>query len=105
MVDLQETPAVPVTPEGGNPRLGYFIAGGLLIGIGWGLAVLANILIHRLAPASGWLIGTVRIFPTLGPYAWLTLGLGLGTGIVGVTLLAIGRATPKGPFLLPGADY
>lgn len=105
MVDLQETPAVPPTDSGGDERLGYLLAGGVLLVLGWGLGVLANLLLHAAAGTGGMTIGWVRITAHLGPYAWGVFGLGVVTGALGVGLLLVGRATPKGPFVLPGVDY
>ena len=105
MVDLQETPAVPPTDYGGDVRLGYFVAGGVLIALGWGLGVVANLLLHYWAGSSRMTVAGHGLTSTLGPYAWAVFGLGLFTGAMGVVLLAFGRASPKGPFVLPGYDY
>lgn len=105
MVDLQESPAVPPFDPKGDVRLGYFIAGGTLIALGWGVGVLANVLLHRWAPAGGFHILHAYFGPALGPYAWAVVGFGLFTGAVGVVLVALGRTAPKGPFVLPGYDY
>ena len=105
MVDLQETPAVPPFDPEGDVRLGYFAAGGLLIALGWGVGVVVNILLHLFAPSGGrrWL--NVYIGPTIGPYAWAVLGLGLFTGALGTVLVVLGRESPRGRFVLPGYDY
>jgi hypothetical protein len=105
VVDLQETPAVPPTDSGGDERTGYLIAGSLLIYLGWGLGVATNLLLHDLAGPSGHSLGWMWITSTLGPYAWAVFGLGLGTGALGVGILLVGRAAPRGPFVLPGVDY
>ncbi|MHB1434716.1 MAG: hypothetical protein ACYCPN_02050 [Thermoplasmata archaeon] len=105
MTDVQEEPAVPPMDPKGDPRAGYFIAGGLLIFLGWGMAVLVNLLAHRMAPARGLVVGWMRIFPTLGPYAWGALGLGVAAGALGVALVWLGTQTPKGPWVLPGVPY
>lgn len=105
MVDVHETPAVPPMDTGGDERAGYFIAGGLLILLGWGAGVIANLVVHYAAGSTGRTLGWVRITSTLGSYAWALLGLGLVTGAIGVVLLAIARATPKGRLVLPGYDY
>lgn len=105
MVDLQETPAVPPMDPGGDARLGYFLAGGILITLGWVFGVLVNLLLHHLA-ASGTVAVLGHTFgSTLGPYAWAVLGFGLVTGAFGVVLLALGRASPKANLVLPGYDY
>ena len=100
----EEMPAVPPFDPQGDVRLGYFAAGGTLIALGWGLGVALNLLIHRLAPAGGHRLLNVYVGPSLGPYAWATLGLGLFTGAFGVVLLILGRGSPRGPFVLPGVD-
>ncbi|MFZ1022988.1 MAG: hypothetical protein WAN87_02490 [Thermoplasmata archaeon] len=106
MVDVQELPATPPEDHGGDERIGLEVAGGLLIFLGWGLGFLANLLLHAFAPRSGWvLLGIVRIFPTLGPYAWAIFGLGLVTGAIGFVFLFLSRQTAKGPFVLPGFNY
>jgi hypothetical protein len=105
VVDLQESPAVPPTDEGGDERYGYLAAGGTLIFLGWGLGVLVNLLLHAMAGSNGMVVGWIRITSTLGPYAWAVFGLGIVTGAIGVGLLLVARATPKGLFVLPGADY
>ncbi len=106
VVDVQDAPATPPEDHGGDQRIGLIIAGGLLIFVGWGLGFLANLLLHAYAPSSGWvLFGTVRIFPTLGPYAWAVFGLGLVMGVIGIAFLFLSRSTAKGPFVLPGYDY
>lgn len=105
MVDLHETPAVPPFDPEGDLRLGYYAAGATLIALGWGVAVVVNVLLHRLAPAGGFRLLHAYFGPTLGPYAWAVAGLGLFSGALGVVLLALGRASPKGPFVLPGYDY
>jgi len=105
MVDVHETPATPPWDSGGDERVGYFIAGAILILVGWVGAVGANLAAHAMAGSGGLTLGTVHITSTLGPYAWAALGLGLFTGAVGVVLLAIGRGTAKGPLVLPGYDY
>ena len=105
MVDVHEEPAVPPTDEGGDARYGYFAAGGLLIALGWGLGVVANVLLHLLAPSGGHRVWHAYFAPGLGPYAWAVLGLGLFSGALGVVLLGLGRSAPKGPFVLPGYPY
>ena len=105
VVDLQETPAVPPMDSGGDERLGYFIAGGLLVALGWGLAVGANLLVHATAGSTGASVGWIRITSTLGPIAWAVLALGLVTGAVGAALIGLARRTHPGPFVLPGYGY
>ena len=86
-------------------RLGYFIAGGVLITLGWGVAVAANLLAHYLAGSGGMMVAGHEITSTLGPYAWATFAFGLFTGAFGIVLLALGRGSPKGRIVLPGYDY
>jgi hypothetical protein len=105
VVDLQETPATPPEDPGGDDRLGYLLAGGTLIALGWVLGVALNLLLHYDARSGPSVVWGIHFGPSLGPYAWAVFALGLVTGAMGVALLAVGRATPKGPFVLPGADY
>ncbi len=105
MVDLQETPATPPFDSKGDERIGYFVAGGTLLVLGWGLGVVVNLLLHweaRMGPFQVW---TVHFGPTLGAYAWAVFALGLASGAVGAAFLAIARSAPRGAFALPGADY
>lgn len=105
MVDVHETPAVPPFDPGGDERVGYFIAGSLLILLGWVGGVVANLVLHAAAGTGGMTVGWIRITSTLGPYAWAVFGFGLFAGTVGVVLLAFGRASSKAPVVLPGYDY
>jgi hypothetical protein len=102
VVDIQETPAVPPMDTGGDERVGYFMAGGLMVFLGWGLGVLVNYGLHMMAGPGGQTVAGIWFGPTLGTYAWAALGFGLVTGIVGIGLLFVGRATPKGRLVLPG---
>ncbi len=105
MVDVHETPAVPPFDPKGDERAGYFVAGGLLVVLGWGFGVLANVVLHYLAGSGGMSIRVARITSTLGPFAWATFAFGLFTGAFGVVLLLIGRESARGPTVLPGYDY
>ena len=105
VADLQEEPAVPPFDPQGDERAGYLSAGTLLIVLGWGFAVVVNLVLHALAPSGGhWIMG-VFLGRSFGDYAWAVLGLGLVTGALGATLIGIGRSSPKGRLVLPGYDY
>ena len=105
MVDVQETPAVPPFDPKGDVRYGYLTSGALLVALGWGAGVVLNIVLHLTAPSSGHRLWHLFLAPTLGPYALAVLGLGSVTGALGVVLLVLGRQSPRGPFVLPGAEY
>ena len=105
MVDLQESEAVPPFDPRGDERAGYFIAGGLLVVLGWGVAVVLNIVLHAAAPVGGHWILDLWFGRSWGAYAWGTVLFGAGTGTMGVVLLALGRAAPRGPVVLPGVEY
>jgi hypothetical protein len=105
MVDLQETPAVPPQDFGGDERTGYFLAGGLLIVLGWGLGLLVNLALHMAAPSGGVSVAGIWFGRSIGTYAMATAGFGLVTGLLGVGLVFVGRSTPKGHLVLPGVDY
>jgi hypothetical protein len=105
VVDVQETPAVPPTDYGGDERAGYFLASGVLVFLGWGLGVLVNLGLHYAAPTGGMTVAGIWFGHTMGMYAWSALGFGIVTGLVGVGLLFVARATPKGRLVLPGSDY
>lgn len=103
--DLSERPASPPEPVGGNPRAGLLAAGALLILLGFGLAVVLNLLLHMMAGTAGMTIGPSRITSTVGDVAWAVVGTGLLTGLFGVGLLLVARSLPRGPLALPGAAY
>ncbi len=105
MVDVQNTPAVPPTDYGGDERAGYLFAGGTMILLGWGVGVALNLVLHHMAPAGGLTVAGIWFGRTVGTYAWAAAAFGFVTGAVGVGLLAVGRATPKGRLVLPGSDY
>ncbi len=96
---------MPPMDPGGDERIGYNAGGIFLILLGWLVGVVANVLLHLTAPAGGTAVGPWRVYPTLGPYAWGVLGLGVAAGLIGVTMLWIARQSPKGKFVLPGASY
>jgi hypothetical protein len=105
VADLQESPAVEPEDEGGNARFGMQIAGAIGIFVGWGLGVFLNLLLHASARGGSRVVGWVRIYPTLGPYAWSVLLVGLFTGLFGVALLWASRESRSGPVVLPGTTY
>lgn len=105
VTDLDELPAVPPEDRGGDERIGYLAGGIFLIVVGWGLGVLANIVVHRMAPAAGETIGPWHIFPMLGVYALGLVGLGAVGGVVGVFMLWLAHRAPRGKFVLPGYSY
>jgi hypothetical protein len=103
--DLQESPPVPPTDEGGDARLGWLSAGVLFLVVGAGGLVGANLLLHRIAASGGSHFGPVWIGPSIGPYAWAVVVLGLLLSALGGVLLALGLRAPKGRFVLPGYPY
>lgn len=105
MDDLDERPAVPPQDTGGDERDGWFVAGGLLVVLGFGVLFALNVVLHRLAPTSGFALGPVRVFSAFGPFAWASVALGLVTGVLGLVLLGYARSAPRGAFVLPGQPY
>lgn len=85
--------------------MGFLVAGGALVFLGWVLGVIVNLLLHWQAGRGPFQVAGVHFGPTLGDYAWAVFALGLATGAVGAALLAVARATSRGAFALPGADY
>ena len=96
---------MPPTDTGADERAGYFLAGGTLIFLGWGLGALVNLGLHWFAPAAGFTVAGIWFGHAIGTYAWAAFGFGLMTGAVGIGLLFVGQATPKGRLVLPGVDY
>jgi hypothetical protein len=105
VANLEEMPATPPFDAGGDERIGYYVAGGTLIFLGWVLGVAVNLVLHWEAGMGPFQVWTVHFGPTMGPYAWAFFALGLATGAVGAALVAVARGIPRGPFVLPGADY
>jgi hypothetical protein len=105
MVDLQETPATPPMDPGGDERAGYQIAGSLLIALGWGVGVVVNVVLHRLAGTEGLALGPLRVTSSFGPFAWAILGFGLFAGAIGFLTLWVARSERKAPLVLPGFPY
>jgi len=106
VVDTQEVPAVPPFDPQGDERAGYFLAGGLLIAAGWGLALIVNVLLHATAPAGGvHALDGLRVGRGWGPQGLAVALFGAFTGAFGVVLVAFGFGAPKGPLVLPGAEY
>jgi len=105
MSDLSETPAVIEPPTGGDERAGLYVAGAILVALGWGAAVVLNLLLHAAAPAGGIPLGPITVYATWGSYAWATLAIGLLTGGVGAGILRVAGSAPAGPLVLPGYNY
>jgi hypothetical protein len=105
VTDLQEEPATPPEPTGGDERIGYQVAGGVLVFLGWGLGVVVNLFLHWYARNGAFTIWGVHFGGTMGEYAWGVFGFGVLAGALGIALLLLARQTPRGPFVLPGANY
>jgi hypothetical protein len=103
---LAESPPVPPIDTGGDERIGYWVAAGILLFFGWGIGVGLNLVLHFSAPMNGSLVfGPLRISRTFGMYAVATLGLGALAGALGVILTYWARRSPPGKFVLPGQPY
>lgn len=97
---------MPPFDPGGDERLGYFVAGGLLIAVGWGVAVGLNVALHALAGAAapiGWF--GLRVGRAWGSEGEAVAIFGALTGAFGAVLVVLGRGSPRGPAVLPGAEY
>lgn len=105
MTDLQETPATPPEEYQGDARAGYLAGGFLLLVLGWGVGVLANLLVHALASATGHAFGPFWIYPTWGVWAYGVAILGFFAGALGAAMLSLGWSMPEGPLVLPGYSY
>jgi hypothetical protein len=105
MSDLNETPAVPETPTGGDERAGLYVAGATLVLLGWGVAIVLNALLHAAAPAGGVHLGVFVVYARWGAYAQATALIGLLTGGVGAGVLYTAHSAPAGPLVLPGYEY
>jgi hypothetical protein len=105
MDSARERPAVPPMDSGGDERVGGFVTGGVLVAIGWGLGIVANVTVHLMAPTGGLAFFGLRVFPHLGPFAWITFGIGLATGALGAGIAWVARESPPGPVVLPGYPY
>lgn len=105
MSDLRDVPAVAPMDTGADARYGFFTAGALLVLLGFGVLDLLNVLLHRLAGASGISLGVVRVYPGFGPFAQAAALFGAGAGLLGIVLLYYGYRSPTGPFVLPGTPY
>ncbi|MGC2035402.1 MAG: hypothetical protein WA761_08175 [Thermoplasmata archaeon] len=105
MTDLQETPATPPMDPRGDERVGFRIAGSLLIVLGWVFGIVVNLIVHATAGTGQYVLGPIRVTSHLGPYAWSIIGLGAFAGVLGTLILWISRMSPRGPVALPGYPY
>lgn len=90
---------------GGDERLGGYVAAGLLIGLGWGVLVLVNLLLHWTAPVGGTAVGPFRVYPSIGSFATAAAIFGGVSGALGIALAVLARSSPAGRFVLPGQPY
>jgi len=105
MTDLSQNPPVPPEDTGGDERIGYALAGLLLMLFGIGVCIIGNLVVHAFAGTSGVTIGPWHVGTTFGSYAYAALALGVLTGGFGAGLIALALRTPSGPFVLPGGTY
>jgi hypothetical protein len=103
--DLNEMPAVAPFDAGGDDRAGLIAAGGVLVVLGWGLGIVANLYLHWAAPAGGTTLAGITIPHAIGTLGWTTFVIGLGTGALGLAMAALARSDPRGPLVLPGHSY
>ncbi len=82
--------------QDGDRRVGYFVAGTILLLVGLGGGILLNVLLHHLAPPGGYGLGLFRVYPGWSAYASVALGLGVLTSLVGGAMLYFGWTTPRG---------
>jgi hypothetical protein len=102
---LDERPPVPPDDPGGDQRIGWWITGVLCVVMGWGVAVMENLILHLTASHVGFDLGPWWVGPTMGPYAWAVLAIGLFVGGFGIVLFHLASKSAPGPFRLPGYPY
>jgi hypothetical protein len=86
--------------QDGNRRAGYFVAGSVLLLAGLGGAILLNLLLHAIAPASGFDLYFFRVYPGWSAYATVAAGIGLLATLVGSGMFYLGWTTPRGKLYL-----
>lgn len=87
---------------GGNRRAGWYAGGVILLMLGFGVGVIANLLLHAAAPVGQ----CVQFLPgfwvcnSWGWYATVVLVLGLFATLVGVGMVALAVQMPRAPLRL-----
>lgn len=102
---MHNSPPVPPQDHGGNYRIGWQATGVLCLVVGWLFAIAINLAAHVTAPSGGHRLFGIFVGPSMGPYGWTVLGIGLAVGFFGIVLLHLARTSPPGRFILPGYPY
>lgn len=93
-----------VVAADGNRRAGFIVAGSLLLILGTGVGMLANLALHSIAPAQGLSLGLFTVYPGWSWYATVVFVLGAFATLVGLGMLWLSGFSPSGPVHLPDTE-
>jgi|GEM_PF-2457722 hypothetical protein len=91
-------------PGEGNVRVGFLVAGLLLVVFGWGGAVILNVYLHTIAPPNGIPVLLWRVYPGWSLYDGVLAFLGVLATLVGLGMLYLARHKPSGSVRLPDTE-
>ena len=93
-----------MTAGEGNQRAGFIVAGLLLVLLGWGVGVVANYVLHAVAPSGGIPLGLVTVYPGWSWYATFVLILGVFATLLGLGMFYLAMQKPRAPVHLPDVE-